>query len=228
MGDIDLICLANSRKLSERCVAGLRVQTGSWVRPVSAAEHGELTYSDRHLGADGEPRNFDIIRVGVIKSHPSPSQPENWLIDGSSWRLIERPAPAQFHFLLRKAIHSDERLFGSVSDRVPARDFQTRKAEASLLLIRPNNVRWLTEEFRGRRKARVSFKLGNAEYRLAVTDPNYDWEVRLKELGWHTSDELGIDEDRMLFTVSLGEAFEGNCYKLVAAVLAWPKQWPAL
>ncbi|MFP5272720.1 dual OB domain-containing protein [Coleofasciculus sp.] len=29
-----IICLANSRKLDERCIAGIDLNTGKWVRPV--------------------------------------------------------------------------------------------------------------------------------------------------------------------------------------------------
>lgn len=228
MPSFDLICLANSRKLSERCIAGLRTDTGGWIRPVSKAEHGELNYSERQLGPDGEPRNFDIIRVSLAKAHAAPSQPENWLINPESWRLIERPAPARFDVLVRRAIHSGEVLFDSLSDRVPETTFHSKQARESLVLIRPSDVRWITEEFHGRRKARVSFKLGNAQYALAVTDPSVEWDIKLKDLGRHTSEELGLEESRTLFTVSLGEAFEGNCYKLVAAVLQWPQDWPKL
>ena len=42
MPSLDLICLANSSKLGSRCLAGLRVDGGGWVRPVSNQEYGEL------------------------------------------------------------------------------------------------------------------------------------------------------------------------------------------
>jgi hypothetical protein len=40
---VDVICLANARKRSERCVACVHAQTGAWIRLVSGSEHGELT-----------------------------------------------------------------------------------------------------------------------------------------------------------------------------------------
>lgn len=39
----DLLCLAYSRKYSARCVAGIRLDTLEWVRPVSATDHGALS-----------------------------------------------------------------------------------------------------------------------------------------------------------------------------------------
>src|SRR5207302_8024770 len=125
MPSLDLICLANSRKLSARCIAGLRTDTGEWIRPVSQAEHGELTYLQRSLGIEGEPQNFDVIRMGFAKPMPIPSQPENWLVDGTAWKLLDRPAPPNLHKLVRDAVHLNDHLFGSLSDRIDALTFSS-------------------------------------------------------------------------------------------------------
>jgi hypothetical protein len=227
MSSAELICLANSRKLSARCIAGLRTDTGGWIRPISNAEHGELTYALRSLGPAGEPQNFDLIRVGLAKAMPSPSQPENWLVDGSSWTLIERPAPARFAALVKAAIHSDERLFDSFSDRISAESFHSSHAKESLLLVEPDNVRWLVDSFGAKRRSRVLFKQGHTDYNLPLTDPSFEQRLKRLDLGFHKSEEIGISRDsRLLFTISLGEAFEGYCYKLAAAVLTWPTKWP--
>lgn len=42
---IRMICLANSRKIGGRCVAGIDVNTGEWVRPVRD-NGGALTLDD--------------------------------------------------------------------------------------------------------------------------------------------------------------------------------------
>src|ERR1039457_4830459 len=59
MPSVDLICLANSCKWHSRCLAGLRVDGGGWVRPVSDREHGELQYSQYRLPDHSEPHLFD-------------------------------------------------------------------------------------------------------------------------------------------------------------------------
>jgi len=43
MPSVDLICLANSHKWNFRCVAGLRVDGGGWVRPVSDKEQASCS-----------------------------------------------------------------------------------------------------------------------------------------------------------------------------------------
>jgi hypothetical protein len=58
---VQFICLAHSKKYSKRCVAGVRLDTGQWIRPISKEEHGELTPAQLQLADGGEPRNFDVI-----------------------------------------------------------------------------------------------------------------------------------------------------------------------
>jgi hypothetical protein len=228
---MELICLANSRMHGERCIAGLRTDTGEWIRPVSQTEHGELTYLQRNLGAAREPRNFDVIRIGFANPWPTSSQPENWSIDGTGWQLVRRPASPDLHALLSRAIYSGTHLFGTLSDRVPAAMFLEEPATESLALVKPENLRWQVNHFGN---ARVLFTTCGDTYNLAVTDPLFDNQITQLGEGFHRSTELGIeDEDRMLFTISLGkpfhpggEPFQQYCYKLVATVLILPLAWP--
>jgi hypothetical protein len=78
------------------------------------------------------------------------------------------------------------------------------------------------------KKARVVFRLENLYYGLPLTDPSYAGSVKKLEVGDHRSCELGISDDqRILFTISLSEPFNGLCYKLVAAVVVVPEAWTA-
>ena len=38
-----LLVLANSKKFNGRCIAGIDLDSGKWIRPVSNTEHGEFT-----------------------------------------------------------------------------------------------------------------------------------------------------------------------------------------
>jgi hypothetical protein len=42
MPTVEIICLANSRKHSGRCVAGLRTDGQGWIRPVGPSDNGTL------------------------------------------------------------------------------------------------------------------------------------------------------------------------------------------
>jgi hypothetical protein len=110
----------------------------------------------------------------------------------------------------------------------------TRSAplEASLALVRPNDPVWAVQRtMSGGKQVRVSFTLDGVtddrghpvEFDLVVTDPT--WEHRVmravgSDLRHVTPEELDLREDNLVyFTVSLGEAFYGDHYKLVAAVI---------
>src|SRR2546430_11988689 len=79
-----LVCLANSRKLNGRCIAGrewLNDRPGAWVRPVSDRPHQEVSEYERQYQDGSDPRPLDIMDVPVIQQCPSIHQTENWLLD---------------------------------------------------------------------------------------------------------------------------------------------------
>ena len=220
----DVICLANARKRSERCVAGVHAESGAWIRLVSRAEHGELSYAQRNLGAGGEPQKLDLMRVRLACSKPAPSQPENCLIESAPWELLERPARQTALRVLTKTVQHRELLFGSASDRIFAAGFAVKPAAASLALVVPTEVRWLFETIGSKQRVRAKFRLGRCLYNLSVTDPPVEEKLKSLANGVHRSQEIGLRDERLLFCISLGEMFtDGNCYKLVAGVVEMPQ-----
>ena len=229
MQTLEFICLANSRKLGGSCVAGIRTDTGAWIRPVSSSAHGELSPAQQRMGNDEEPRLFDLVRVQFTKPVPSYSQPENWLISDIPWDLVNRPAPSALSDLLMAAVCPDRFLFGSISDRVAGATLAANPATSSLTLIRPQRLRWFTDSYMRKKKARAQFYIGDSYYNLGVTDPSFEPKLKSLADGYHEPVEVGLrNNDGVAFTISLSEPadFDQNCYKLVAAVLTPPNTWP--
>ena len=67
-----------------------------------------------------------------------------------------------------------------------------------------------------KRRVQARFGFGGTRYALWVTDPVIERAYLALEDGDHTLGESYL-------TVSLGEPYEGRCYKLVAAVLQKPE-----
>ena len=75
-----IVCLANSRKLHGRCVAGREWtdgRAGQWVRPVSDREHQDVSEYERQYEDGSDPRVLDIIDVPVLDPKPEIYQTEN-------------------------------------------------------------------------------------------------------------------------------------------------------
>lgn len=231
MPQVQFICLAHSKKYSQRCVAGVRIDTAEWIRPVSREKHGELTPLQLKLADGGEPHNFDLISAWLGEHVPVKNQPENWRIQNSPWRLVCRPASVEHAAVLKKVLFRGSILFGNTTDRAAFHVFEAAPAKESLVLAKPAHPRWIVKRtLTWKKQLRVSFGLGSVTYDLAVTDIPYDDKLKELELGEYSSEQLGIpNENTIYFTISLGEPLDnGFCFKLVAAVLQLPAGWPSL
>ena len=224
MPEVEIICLANSRKLTGRCVAGLRTDGMGWVRPVSALPDGTLYTRDYTLDHGNKVELLDIVRIYLKAPRPDPYQPENWVLANRPWHLVRRLAPADTATLFTPAIVPGPDLLGNQSDRIASAVLERKPAEASLALVEPEKVKWrITRSIRGKRQTRASFVLAGIHYDLPVTDPKWEEGLASLPLGLHTRDITGVKrKERILFTISLGEPFDGDCYKLIAAVIVLP------
>ena len=99
-----IVCLANSRKLNGRCIAGkelLGEQAVSWLRPVSAREHEEVSEDERQYSDGSDPQVLDIIEVPLLDPRPNGYQQENWLLDPKA--VLEKVGRANWTDLAKLA-----------------------------------------------------------------------------------------------------------------------------
>lgn len=222
---VDVLCLANSLKHRGRCVAGIDLETGEWIRPVAGTTHGELHPEHYMLRAGGVPRVLDVIRMPLERAAPLTHQPENWLIAASPWQLVQRPLASQRMALLHSHLSAGPKLFGDSGHRIALRDLEERPATASLALIEPEGLQWFVERSQyNAKRPRAHFALGNAFYDLPVTDPAWMPAFRELDHGLHPARACGLPSDgKLLLTISLGDEFEadGYCYKLVAGLVCY-------
>jgi hypothetical protein len=66
-----VLCLANSKKEGQRCIAGIDVRTGQWVRPVSRhTPKGEVPLRERQVDGQ-EPQPLDLIQMDLAHEGPT-------------------------------------------------------------------------------------------------------------------------------------------------------------
>jgi len=218
MPNLRIVCLANSRKLGGRCIAGLRLDAGGWIRPVSSLADGTI-YPAQYTLHDGSiPQLLDFVERGLEVPRPAVHQQENWLVDGTLWRLIRRPGTEEEINVIWEHVIEDLLLFGNSWDRV----HENEDVNCSLAVVRVRDLRWrITTSYMGKRQTRSLFTFGNIQYDLVVTDCIIEQNLGSLDYGSHpVKSEPGYTPyQEVLLTISLGEPLKGYCYKLVAGVI---------
>lgn len=213
-----IVCLANSRKGGERCVAGVEILNGvsrGWVRPVSNHAHQEISWAERRYRSGGDPELLDIVDIPMLKHSPKGYQRENWLLDsGGQW---EKSGVFEWSDLY-KLVETNDTLwpngYHKNNDRIP--DREANKEIDSLRLIHVDGLRLRWERGERRWGIRGYFNFAEKDYSLSVTDPHIEQRYGAQKNQVH---RLG----GCFLTISLGEPFYGYCYKLIAAVMEKPR-----
>ncbi|AJQ96912.1 dual OB domain-containing protein [Gynuella sunshinyii] len=215
------ICMANSRKLSGRCIAGKEFennQVGNWVRPISARAEHEISENDRRYSDGSTAQVWDIIDAPFKNKSQHAAQEENYLIDdGYYWEKV-----GQYSGSIDALIDSPPTLwqngssgYNGTNDRVPVASIS--QPVQSLYFIAPSSidiiVRTEGAEFNNaKRKVRADFTYNGASYLLSITDPVVEQTYLAQGEGTYQL------SGNIYMTISLGEALNGYYYKLVAGL----------
>ncbi|MCK4623717.1 MAG: hypothetical protein KAV00_00260 [Phycisphaerae bacterium] len=209
-----IICLANSRKHGNSCIAGIKQVTGKWIRPISTLPDGAITPAMR-LIRGAEPELLDILEIPLQESGPDYGfQPENRSLATGAWQKAGQAKPDDVleHCSLTQFILHNKH------DCVPWRELQKfpKELRESLQLVHCGQVKfYATKSSRGNTQCRAKFQRGwGLIYDLVVTDPIIEEKVKKVNL-------MCLD---CIMTISLGMPFPENsrnqkCYKLVAGVI---------
>jgi hypothetical protein len=218
-----MLCLANSRKMAGRCLAGKEMngsKISGWIRPVSGREHQEISVADRRYKDGTLTSLLDIVFIPMLEAKPGTYQSENYLIadqyywqkmGSATWEQIEKSLDA-----VPGALWTNGHSSGSgQNDRIPEAD--AAKLTSSLLLVKPEQAKIVVAP-KGdpnapeKRSVRVRFVLNKLPYNLGLTDAVIEEKyLKGKNGTFPVADAI--------LCVSLGEPFNGFVYKLGAALI---------
>lgn len=215
---IRMLCLANSRKSGGRCVAGIDLNTGEWVRPVRD-NGGALTIRDISYEDGTIPQVLDIIDVPVLARQPLYYQPENWVIDPEIyWEKFGKCPVNLLTDFFNSYSEKKPYIFAGSSDRLSEYEVKSMSVQHSLILIKVTDVclekRWPVVG--SYPQLRAKFLHNTIFYDLAVTDVLLEekFKGRAVDIGEYNY------KGNFILTISLGEPFKGEHYKLVVSVLS--------
>jgi hypothetical protein len=219
-----ILCLANSRRPSGRCVAGREVTPtgyGPWVRPVSARDTREISEADRCYEGGKDPEVLDIVDIEMSRAQPDGHQQENHVIDDGhywakrgvvSWKELQAAAEDPAGPLWVNGCST----YHGHNDKVPADDLEG--LDRSLYLVRPVGLKLTAvaeSSYSGPPKWRVRarFDVCGQSYRITVTDPWTEDRMRGNEIA-------EVEYEDALLCVSLSEVYrDDSAHKLAAAVI---------
>ena len=221
------ICFANSKKYTERCIAGIEINQLSWqggrlrkanivrtadgnpkwIRPASARQSGAVSpQSVDHVSL------LDIVKLKVTAPVPNGYQSENAHFDGRRMKILGsiQKSPTLFEKLLSINKWS---LFGNRGKAVSVEDIPY--LDHSLVLIRPTNVKaYQQTSVKGKPQIRAEFVYNDHPYDLPITDIDFIFRFR-------SNSTLLNSCENIYFTISLGLEFQGWHHKLIAGVIYW-------
>jgi hypothetical protein len=220
MNPIKIVCLANSRKISGRCIVGKIAEENKWIRPVSNRESEEISEEERRYENGQMPKLLDIISIPVKKHKPMRLQNENYLIDDDYYWI----KTGNFEGSLNDLLDSPKNLWGTeyssyqgTNDRISEETCDNYNE--SLYFIRPQSLKIIVriegQEFdHAKRKVRAEFEYNGTTYIFPVTDPVVERKYLSGKNGCFT-----LPIAKIYLCVSVGLPYNGYCYKFLASII---------
>ncbi|MEG5039697.1 MULTISPECIES: dual OB domain-containing protein [unclassified Microcoleus] len=216
-----IICLANSWKNRDRCIAGINELQGKWVRPVSDLPDGKIPKAMCLINRL-EPALLDVLEIPLAETGPDFGFAcENLSVLPGEWRKVGKVQPAY----LLKYCNSQKYILHNDLESVPVEYMQSLPMCDRLTLQLVKAVRFTVNEPIKRKKGGNQWKgsiVTQHGQRLTATITDPVFIIKL-ELGYRP-------QKACLVTVSLGmpwrrDNWEGGyrCWKLIAGVVELPE-----
>ncbi len=205
-----IICLANSQKHGDRCIAGIDICTGKWIRPVSNLDDGRVS-TDICLINNEEPQLLDILDI-PLGEQDSGYECENLKILPGQWTKVGQVSPKDLFSYCEQ-----EFFYSQYPKAVPFSSLNSlpfdKKHTLQLIKATVTQIR----KYDDSKKWEASLSISNLQTLTAkVTDV-----TMINRL----NQGLDIKNKECLFTISLAKPWRRNdsdelsCWKLIAGVI---------
>ncbi len=204
-----IICLANSKKHSDRCIAGIEIVTGKWIRPVSDLDDGRVP-RNICLVDDREPRSLEILEIPLASDGPG-YECENRSILPGEWSLVRKASLMETVQYLEEEI-----LYSSWSNAVPFSHLQALPEDQRRTLQLIKTAEFSVHQYPDTKKW---------EGRLSTVN-GQTMRAKITDLDLLSKLDQGITPSNVcLVTISLAQPWrrssqdELSCWKLISGVI---------
>jgi hypothetical protein len=218
-----IVVLANSWKHQDFCLAGIELDTGRWVRPVTGLDDGRVPETSMKLGGYF-PELLDVLEIPLDSAGPDFGfESENRTILPGRWYRRGKMTPADIEKYVKRPYY----VLHNRRKYVTLRELRQKPLEkrVTLQLIRVNNFKVCDTRKKTIDKHNWSGTIlsGGRELEVKITDP-----VCFKRLNGGYEPSLSC-----LLTMSLGMPYrppdwdendEPVCWKLIAGVIELQEQ----
>lgn len=201
-----IVILANSRKHSGSCIAGIDLKSGKWVRPINnpiRKRSDPTAFKDADFiklcGDSFGPQLLDCYSIKFSKRIPSINQPENELIEREEWRFSQR-LPLKY---LENLISPDPCEWMYNPKSISKIEMESNPVSSSLTLLHLNEAdnepKVYYTEANGYPQTRLEFTYEDVAFNLSLTD--YTYPILRRD---HSDEEMLED---FYVTVGIGELY---------------------
>lgn len=204
-----IVCLANSYKHQGRCIAGIDIDTGKWVRPVP--QNRDTIYNERFIDGKYEPQLLDLLEIPIGDQAPDKGcQPENRYLSQGVWRKIRRLSLIDIERYIEDTpdlLHNQEsKVDPDIFLQIPHNQWK------SLQLISVNGLSFSLNQWK---KTHCTFIYYGVSYNLKVTEPVIIDKIKNRD----------SVSRKCLLTISLATPWAAQkneklyCWKMIAGVI---------
>lgn len=203
-----IIVLTKSFKHGNYCIAGIDINTGEWVRPVSNYQNieGAVLIQDATYDNGNQVELFDVVTINFIGHYPKPCQRENYLYDSNKkWFYVRKSSLQEVLSIINQS--NINYIFENNSRALNDSEITGQ----SLMLVKIQNPAIWVKTFE-RKRLTISFTYNNNDYSfISVSDINLFNAYKTYPDGKYS---LGMYR-YAVFSLT-GRYKDGNYYKMLA------------
>ena len=210
----EIVILAKSSKHDDYCIAGIDINTGEWIRPISTNKlyEGAVPLKDILYEDGTELQILDKVKIKLLSHKPTLAQPENYIYDATEY--WEKTGVMSLNQIIRdRGFDAPRYIFCNSAKELSDDDLD---GQGSLLFICAENSRIFIKTFdNGDRRLQFNFYYNGESYNFfKISDEN----IRTQFASYPDGSYNCKENLPVVFSLTDKYIRTGKYYKMVAQI----------